>query len=377
MKRSALLLGGLLASPLWAAAGGCGDDRVPDQGSVTSTRATSTTSTSGSTGAGGPRVNFGRACSRAEDCGIELLCLTSDSPSLTKGGPPRGLCTASCDDDPDLCKEFADDARCVQFGKRSYCVEACEYGSSLDGAFDKEKCHGRTEFACKPTPVAQDTDCEDASDCAEGETCDGVCYRDMPTCMPQCNGDSDCDSSLFCDPRSGECIRDLPRGRRLALLCDEQSEPDPCRGSCGLLERPDGARCDETCTLGAYPTCGLVSNPANVGCAIPVVDNAAFGDMGYCAPLCDCSADCPSGLVCVVSEFAYLQRPGFCKSSVEGDAVRSSCGNGGGAGAPGTGATSSSGSGGSSTSSGGTSAQGGQGGQAGGAGYAGASETQL
>jgi hypothetical protein len=72
-----------------------------------------------------------------------------------------------------------------------------------------------------------------------------------------------------------------------------------------------------------------VPEPPNVGCAIAANEKAGFGDLGYCALLCDCTADCPDQMVCVVAELDYLQRPGFCKSPEAGDRIRSSCGAGG------------------------------------------------
>jgi len=118
-------------------------------------------------------------------------------------------------------------------------------------------------------------------------------------------------------------VDDVPRGRRLTERCNVATEADQCRGSCGLIERAEGGRCDETCTLGAYPSCGVVPDPPTVGCAIPVNEKASFGDLGYCALLCDCTEDCPDQMVCVVAELAYLQRPGFCKSPEDGDSIRS------------------------------------------------------
>src|SRR5690606_5753138 len=117
--------------------------------------------------------------------------------------------------------------------------------------------------------------------------------------------------------------------------------------------------------LGAFPACGQDANLATFGCAIPVSRRAAYGDMGYCARLCDCTADCPEGLQCVVSELPYLQRPGFCATPDPGDGVRSSC-----ASAASGGATGSGGSGGSASE--GTTSAGGSGGTLGQAGAAGA-----
>lgn len=317
---------------------GCGDDEgVPRHESVSSS-----TETVGSGGiadpdAGQPTANFGRACERPEDCGIDLLCLTAASPALTEGGPPGGLCTVACTQDPSICSMYAENARCVSFGNTSYCLEGCDYGSTLAGAFDAGKCHGRTDFACTPSWVDTGEACSDPADCEVGERCDGTCLRDAPTCMPRCNSDSDCDTRLFCDPRSGECVTELPSGRRLSERCNVSMEEDPCRGSCGMIERQEGGRCDETCTLGAYPSCGVVPDPPNVGCAIPVNDHAGFGDQGYCALLCDCTADCPDQMVCVVAELEYLQRPGFCKSPEAGDRIRSTCGEGGAGGEGGEG----------------------------------------
>lgn len=350
---------------LSAVGGGCSDDE-------TIPHAPSGNAGAGGNGAGGidnpgtgqPKANFGRACQAPSDCGVDLLCLTSSSTALSRGGPPGGLCTIACRQDPEVCSRFADDARCVDFGDTSYCLEACDYGSTIEDAFDAQKCHGRTEFACKPRWVDTGESCDSVDDCSDGERCDDTCYRDMPTCMPQCNGDSDCDTGRFCDPRSGECVSHVPGGRRLTERCNVETQPDPCRGSCGLIERDEGGRCDETCTLGAYPNCGLVPDPPNLGCAIPVNDRARFGDMGFCAPLCDCTVDCPDGMVCVVAEFEYLQRPGFCKSPEPGDRIRSSCESTSTGDATSTGAGAASGTGGSG-GSGGNGGVGGSGGQAG------------
>lgn len=332
MFRPLWLVATLTLVLLLVGSGGCGDDESPLRRASGGGDGGSGNPDAGSEPeGGGPRVNFGRGCERPEDCGTGLVCLTGDSDSLSNGGPPRGLCTAPCDDDVDLCTQYADDARCVQFGTRWYCVEGCAYGSSVEGAFDRKKCHGRTEFACKPTRIDTRVPCDDESPCEGDQIChEDTCQEMLPTCMPQCNGDFDCDPGRFCDPRTGECLRDLPRGRRLSERCNVDAEPDPCRGSCGLIQRPEGGRCDETCTMGAYPACGLVTDPATVGCAIPVEPAATYGDMGYCARLCDCTADCPSGLECVVSDLAYLQRPGYCKTPEVSDAVRSSCGGSGG-----------------------------------------------
>lgn len=324
--------------------GGCGDDEgVPASPGTASITATVGTSGLVDPDAGQPTANFGRPCERAEDCGVDLLCLTAASRTLSHGGPPGGLCTVACNQDPTLCAMYAENARCVNFGSTSYCLEVCDYGSSRPGAFDATKCHGRTDFACTPSWVTTGEACASAEDCEAGERCSGTCLRDEPTCMPRCNSDSDCDTGLFCDPRSGECVGELPSGRRLAERCNISMAEDPCRGSCGMIERSEGGRCDEACTLGAYPSCGVVPEPPNVGCAIPVNERAGFGDLGYCALLCDCTADCPDQMVCVVAELDYLQRPGFCKSPEAGDRIRSSCGSGGAGGEGGADASTGSG----------------------------------
>lgn len=329
MTRPAWPLSTVPVFALLTAFGGCGDD----EGVPSSFSGDISTATVGSGGvvdpdAGQPTANFGRPCERAEDCGVDLLCLTSASHTLSRGGPPGGLCTVACNQDPSICGMHAEDARCVNFGSTSYCLEVCDYGSTRPGAFDAAKCHGRTDFACTPSWVSTGQACSSVEECEIGERCDGTCLRDVPTCMPRCNSDTDCGGE-YCDPRSGECVAGLPSGRRLAERCNVSMEQDPCRGSCGMIERSEGGRCDEACTLGAYPSCGVVPEPPNVGCAIPVNEKAGFGDLGYCALLCDCSEDCPDQMACVVAELDYLQRPGFCKSPEAGDRIRSSCGSGG------------------------------------------------
>lgn len=309
--------------------GGCGDDEsIPAGGNVVTATATVGSGGVSDPDAGQATGNLGRSCKRAEDCGVDLLCLTSASHTLSRGGPPGGLCTVACNQDPSICSMHARGARCVNFGSTAYCLEVCDYGSSRPGAFDAAKCHGRTDFACTPSWISTGVPCSDVGECEVGERCEGTCLRDVPTCMPRCNSDADCGGE-YCDPRSGECVASLPSGRRLAERCNVSMDEDVCRGNCGMIERREGGRCDEACTLGAYPSCGVVPEPPNVGCAIPVNEKAAFGDLGYCALLCDCTADCPDQMACVVSDLDYLQRPGFCKSPEPGDRIRNSCGNGG------------------------------------------------
>ncbi|HEY6722549.1 MAG TPA: hypothetical protein VI197_00920 [Polyangiaceae bacterium] len=329
MTRPAWPLSSVPVLAVITAFSGCGDDEgVPVSRSVESNNATVGSGGLVDPDGGQPTANFGRPCERAEDCGVDLLCLTSASHTLSQGGPPGGLCTVACNHDPSICGMHAADARCVNFGSTSYCLEVCDYGSTRTGAFDAAKCHGRTDFACTPSWVSTGQACTSAEECVSGERCDGTCLRDVPTCMPRCNSDTDC-AGEYCDPRSGECVAGLPSGRRLAERCNVSMEQDTCRGSCGMIERSEGGRCDEACTLGAYPSCGVIPEPPNVGCAIPVNTKAGFGDLGYCALLCDCTQDCPDQMVCVVAELDYLQRPGFCKSPEAGDRIRSSCGTGG------------------------------------------------
>src|SRR6187402_3705611 len=149
---------------------GCGDD----EGTAPSNTTSTDTSSGGSGGvvdpdAGQPTANFGRACELPEDCGVDLLCLTSASTALSTGGPPGGLCTVACNQDPEICSTYADDARCVDFGGAAYCLEACDYGSTLAGAFDAAKCHGRTDFAFEPSWADTGEPCTSSEDCETGD----------------------------------------------------------------------------------------------------------------------------------------------------------------------------------------------------------------
>lgn len=288
---------------------------------------------------------FGRACSKGADCGLELDCIDANSSKLARGGPPRGLCTTSCRDNPEACRELADDALCIDFGDDSFCVEGCEYGTPDPMAFDREKCHGRREFVCRPVLLEGKGSCDEDDDCDPDEACSGeTCHPAVTACMPQCNGDFDCPAGRFCDPKTGECIDDVPGGRQLGESC--RPDADDCRGVCAQVGGASDWRCAEPCTLGVYPSCGSPTDPAEVGCAVLSGLDASFGDLGWCARLCDCNDDCPVGRQCVTVDREYLGRPGYCGVPSADSVVRATC--------PDEGSGGSSGTGGSTSGSGGT-----------------------
>jgi hypothetical protein len=249
---------------------------------------------------------------------------------------------------------LADGALCVAFGDAAYCVEGCEYGTLDPMAFDREKCHGRREFACRPVLVNAGGSCQEDDDCESDQVCNETCHNVETGCMPQCNGDFDCPTGRFCDPKTGECVDDIPVGSQLGTTCQPGAD-DSCRGVCAQVGGSTDWRCAEPCTLGVYPSCGSPTDPAAVGCAVASGPDAGFGDLGWCAELCDCNADCRLGQQCITTEREYLRRPGYCGVPSGESRVRTECPNAGTGGSGG----------------GGGSANGGTGGQAGSPGSAG------
>lgn len=221
--------------------------------------------------------SLGARCESDDDCAAPLSCLASNSTAIDGSGPPRGICTIRCVPDGSPCTELG--ATCVKLNRgdeflQAYCLQRCAPGSAREG-FSDEKCHGRPELACLPSPTAG-----------------GVC-------APNCNADADC-GSRHCDPRTGMCIDTPPDGQAVGTAC---TATDMCRGNCLAIQLPSGFTvvrvCVEACTYGAVPACGWTGtgSPAEAACLTPwkgvaEAGGLGFGDPGWCTQLCDCDDDC-------------------------------------------------------------------------------------
>ena len=279
------------------------------------TTSASTTSTSGSTTGGNPSLAL--PCTEDADCGAGLICVTAESSSLSVGGPAGGLCTQTCTDScPDansICLTFSDD--------HAYCVPSCGLG---DGVLD---CQARPDMVCDVLPASTGTTCAADTDCADGVCFNSECVIPISLCLPRCGADSDCPSGRFCDPSLGECVDDEPEGLGIGEPCDPDAATDECRGYCST----SSSRCIETCTRGAYPTCGSEDPSfATAECLAPYYEGGDdLGDVGVCIGLCDCTSDCASGLACVSFESPTINgapfrgRAGLCITELEDDIILS------------------------------------------------------
>lgn len=303
--------------------GGTGGS-MPPVGTGGSFATGGTAGVAGTAGAGNvpPSIpgRLGRRCVSDAACGDGMVCVTSDSTLIGGQGPAKGICTADCSGFGNTCANFGPDAVCIRFdGGAAFCMEGCSFGPRALTTFESSKCHGRPEMACSPFT-------------------DGSANV-IPTCLPRCNSDADCEG-LFCDPTTGLCDTEPSTGAPVGTPCDT-SGPNTCRGTCNRFfigtMGDTTSMCGEQCTTGAgnvgEASCGWAGPGSGVADAfclfsfglITSQGGPGYGDLGACAPLCDCNDDCANkDLVCRPiedTEFTNATgRLGVCASpAVESD----------------------------------------------------------
>ena len=343
----------------------------------------------GSTGKGGSGGGFspntsalGAPCTEDDDCGdARLTCLTSEG--LSDGsGPPKGLCTLTCETDG-ACREFTDNAYCVDIGDDSYCLEGC-----ITGVAGEPKCHSRSEFACSLLGlIPGTTTCDTSDDCGANQLCStaSVCGDIVTGCLPTCGGDFDCAAGQFCDFASGFCVADKPTGLPIGSACNPNAATDPCDGFCvETNEAGTQGKCEAFCALtDGLIGCGWDGNgPAEAACLFGTIlsppGDYGSGDLGICGQLCDCNDQCKIPNEYCIDDLdgavsGIWARNGYCRTLQTGETVSntfdecpdgSSGGAGGQSGSGGTGGSAGEGGSGEPTpgAGGDTAGQGGQGG---------------
>lgn len=346
--------------------------------------------TGGSGGSVATPPQLGQQCISNFDCGDLLFCVPADQLLFDNGAAAHGYCTLPCTNN---CAALGSDAVCHDFGSASFCVRACSFGPIGLTTFDPNKCLGRPDVACAPTYAASSLDlsCTLDAQCLTGQKCGDTqrCLDLVPVCLPSCNSDADCAAGLKCDPLDGLCRATVPTGKKIGEECTPTSAAGDasgtggttsadaaadggsreCRGSCLEIAAQAGApayMCTESCTFGAFPSCGWgpsldggtldsgtfdsaadapaggnggnggnkgsggagtsdgasTANRADAFCmfASPEVRNGggpSAGDRGSCGQLCDCNTDClHPRMIC--RDFAnvtiqqLLGRTGFC-----------------------------------------------------------------
>lgn len=267
------------------------------------------------------RSMFGAPCETDSQC-AGFTCVGSDSDSFDGDGPPGGLCTRDCSGQPEVCERLDVESICVATDEtHAYCLQRCEYGPSSLKGFDPEKCFGRSDFACTPSPTLPARDCDVDRDCPAGGTClAGLCSFGM--CLPRCAADAQCPAGRYCDPLWGSCTDHPLRGLRFGSDCDPNaSDPDEqCSGLCDT--RDDGVSvCEEPCTIGAIPACAFdgETGPAAFCLGSSQLPNSGYGDMGSCVGLCDCHDECRGPHRCLQLPKSILGRVGVCADPNNGD----------------------------------------------------------
>lgn len=215
--------------------------------------------TGGTGGAQEQRPVLGGECRSTGDCPRGAVCLREDDNAFLGGGPPKGMCVADCTEDPRVCESFSN-AVCVDVDdsgeSKAYCFSACDYGVA-----GIAKCGGRPD-------VAREQLNSDA----------------LGFCRPLCTKDEDC-AALHCDRRNGVCS-----GQKTNDELGQPCSPDAgCAGICVRLNDSVGI-CSHRCVYGSATSCAGAGGSPGL-CAL-MAPGGAFGDVGYCAELCDCNAEC-------------------------------------------------------------------------------------
>lgn len=144
---------------------------------------------------------------------------------------------------------------------RAFCFPAC-----APGLAQLDKCGERTDLACEPLSTGA-----------------GVGF-----CRPYCTRDGECRNSV-CDLRRGVCSTSAPSGGDFGQPCSPNADPAECAGLC--LDLGGGyAVCSGRCTYGGTEPCTDVDEAP--GFCLFAAPGGAFGDVGYCAPVCDCNEEC-------------------------------------------------------------------------------------
>ena len=223
---------------------------------------------------------LGAACKTSSDCGDPgLTCVTPSGGDLGGKGPAGGLCTVTCTSNLD-CAAWDPSAQCLHYkgAANSYCLEGCSHDDWYEPELNPRKCHGRLDMACGGTEY-------------------GLLDN---ACRPTCTSDSQCGPGLTCNGVYGLCQSDPKPGDPIGSTCDPSQSPTTCQGFCSAYANGT-AYCDALCVIGSRENCGYtgVGTPKAACLSYFTGGGQSTGDLGSCAQLCRCDADCTAaGFVC-------------------------------------------------------------------------------
>ncbi len=218
---------------------------------------------------------LGAACAGPSNCRVGLECVTANSTLIDGEGPSGGMCLARCLPDHDFCQGLDARSRCVVLSDGgtpdeltddlAYCLPGCSLGTQPN---ELDKCRGRVDLVCSESSMGS-----------------GVGF-----CVPACRGDVDCPGRV-CNLRTGLCGDAPARGDDIGAQCSAEG-PDSCAGGC-IAHGGSYAECSGVCSYGTAG-CGQDQSafPLSYYCYLDPATASGNGDLGYCAKLCDCDADC-------------------------------------------------------------------------------------
>lgn len=269
--------------------------------SSSSTGGSSSSSTAGSSSLP-PAAMFtnvvGAPCTTDTNCGgAPMFCVTSSSNDVfvnqpveggpTEGGGPQGgYCSARCTVNTD-CTGLDELAACNT--RLGICMAICLPG----GGNANTKCGADRAQLCLPIN-------DDGS---------------LGVCIPRCTSDAACGPGRFCDPTLfGMCMDTARSAGAIGAPCTPDTtdgfDDDCASGLCVQYSDPAnpgqvaGAFCSSNCTAGINAGCGfdaVSGGTRQAACFSAQLPGGGVGDLGYCAPLCDTTADCAQaadGWVC-------------------------------------------------------------------------------
>jgi len=246
---------------------------------------------------------IGAACRSNSDCRLGLECIGSSGSLASGQGPSAGMCLARCLPDHDFCKGLDALSTCIVVDNGgtpgvttddlAYCMPGCTLGTQ---ATELDKCRGRSDLACTEKQAGSSSG----------------------YCRPACRSDLDC-RPRFCDLSTGLCGDSASTGDGIGASCTESAATSTCSGGCIALQA-GYSECSGVCRY-ATPGCGQVNTDTQLDyyCLHKSADIVGDGDLGYCARLCDCDADCQrSDAVCEPKSelLALAGRKGVCGSKL-------------------------------------------------------------
>lgn len=270
-----------------------------------------------STGAGGAGSgNLAKNCAADTDCGTGLICLkATDKLTFGTQGPAHGYCTIPCAE----ATFDVDEAKCEGLG-----------GTCINLALtDSDPVQGFCLSNCTPGDVAdQSSKCQGRPDVGCSGLTDSMGNAAGAACIPLCALDTDCPAGRVCDIRTGSCADAARTGDKMGAHCtaDMTTGASACAGVCLPLGDGTGTTvvasiCSQPCVIGAPTACNLALGATTSlatggphGACVYGDTNAGVGDMGFCAPECDATADCPDKVdmaMCDLTEMPTLGH-GLC-----------------------------------------------------------------